>query len=611
MKKSLKRFAKTRTKTDLAALLVFFLLAGLLITSALFTWVSEDECYYPAIAQRLTNGDRLFTDEWAFIQISAIFLVIPYRVFTAVTGGTNGLLLFLRGLFIAVDLTLYWVFYFRMREKKAAAVVAAGLFCAHPFAGVLALNYYNISLFAFATVCFILCTGKKEPSKLSLIFAGAALSCAVLCTPVSAAVYALFTLAVFAHSILKKRRGAPSEWDFVLNGRVWGWMSVGVAGCAVLFLLAVALTSGLSAAASSIPMFPRVNPYHTTLPELIGTKLRYLTMKFGVANAVLLPAAAAAAAALRITEKKKPCRPTVRFGFFLMAVAATVSCCVAFCVRADVLNEQGAYLRSGAFVAVFYTLACRFLCREKNRRADVFLIAALAASVPMDMTSNFTLLANGTLAYFPAAVYTVSLIKDFREELGNKGAQRGQEPRKSGRPAAKLPAIAACAALVCEIVFVTAQIGLSVLIDLAIAQPPVRAAAGPDRGLLENSMFAEIYESERLDLEAIRTEADGRLYVPLGSSFCYLCADLPVGNWTPLSKEGGAGDGAELYWETRPQNRPKYIYLESMQQDAASIKNEIAALRKLCSFETETGKAGILLRVTGWYDESANREAQR
>lgn len=116
---------KSRTKTDVAALLVFVFLAGLFAVAALFTWVSDDEYYYYALAQRFLSGDR------------------------------------------------------------------------------------------------------------PLIFAGIAMSCAALCTPVSAVVYILYSAAVLTYRLTGRRRSSPRRFDFLFGGRIW--MSAGIAICAAVF----------------------------------------------------------------------------------------------------------------------------------------------------------------------------------------------------------------------------------------------------------------------------------------------------------------------------------------------------------------------------------------
>ena len=115
----------------------------------------------------------------------------------------------------------------------AGLFAVSALFCAHPFAGMLALNYYNITLMGFAVVCVILFSSETAPSRTALIFAGIAMSCAALCTPVSAVVYILYSAAVLTYRLTGRRRSSPRRFDSLFGGRIW--MSAGIAICAAVF----------------------------------------------------------------------------------------------------------------------------------------------------------------------------------------------------------------------------------------------------------------------------------------------------------------------------------------------------------------------------------------
>ena len=88
---------KTRTRENDA---VFFMLLGL--TAVFFCWrcrygfAEADEAFYPTIAYRLTQGDRLLVDEWHMSQLSSVLLYLPVLLFTRLTGGTAGIYLALR-----------------------------------------------------------------------------------------------------------------------------------------------------------------------------------------------------------------------------------------------------------------------------------------------------------------------------------------------------------------------------------------------------------------------------------------------------------------------------------------------------------------------------------
>ena len=96
---------KSLQKTDIAAAICFLLTLIYMFVFASFDGTISDEAFYISIPLRLIQGDGLFTDEWHLSQLSAVLLYPAVRLFTAVTGGTSGIILFMRRLFVLFQLT--------------------------------------------------------------------------------------------------------------------------------------------------------------------------------------------------------------------------------------------------------------------------------------------------------------------------------------------------------------------------------------------------------------------------------------------------------------------------------------------------------------------------
>ncbi len=119
---------KTRTRENDA---VFFMLLGL--TAVFFCWrcrygfAEADEAFYPTIAYRLTQGDRLLVDEWHMSQLSSVLLYLPVLLFTRLTGGTAGIYLALRYLYVAVQCLVAATVYLRLRRYHSLGAAAGAL----------------------------------------------------------------------------------------------------------------------------------------------------------------------------------------------------------------------------------------------------------------------------------------------------------------------------------------------------------------------------------------------------------------------------------------------------------------------------------------------------
>lgn len=585
---------KRLTKTDIAAVCAFVLLAGALLFTARYAWVAEDEYFYYAIARRVANGDRLLCDEWSFIQLTSLFHLPFCSLFVAVTGGVDGIVLFMRCLFIAADLAVFWCCYLKLRETGACAAVAAFLFCAHPLAGVLALNYYNICLFAFVILLLTALFRKRPLSRAKMLFCGAAYAAAVMCEPILAVIYPLFSLAVpivhFKNRAADRMRTAPFDLR-----RFWLWSSVGggAVGAALLVFLCVA--TGPGKIVETLPLMFRTNPYDTPFAQLMREKLTYLTEKFGAANCVLLPLSAIAAAAVgSVCRKKKTCR-SLRLCAFLVSAAAVVSCYVHVALHTDVVNGLEAFFRAGAFPAFCFAPVGLCLCQKADRRLLVFWIAAAAFSLPMDLTSNFTLLACGTLAYFPAVCGAGVFLRELREDVSAERDGRVLKKTVFGAAAA-----AACAVLLCECAALAAQLDLSLVKDRLSDAPVVVCDTGPGKGVCEPADRVKRAAAMKNDIERIRAVSDGPLYVALESSYCYLTADLRVASYMPLYHDDDLSGRVLDYWNDRPEDRPAYIYIASQNVDERILLNAVARIKTLCECAPERGEAGYLIKIEGW-----------
>ena len=595
------------TKTNAAALAVFLFLAGLLILSAIMGWISEDECYYYADARRFANGDKVFFDDIGFTQLTMLFLSVPCQLYVSIVGSTDGLILFMRLMYIAADLGVYWFCVSRFREKGIPGVVAAALFCLHPLAGVLSLNYYNVCLLCVAVLITILFYRKKELTRKALVVSGILYALAVACEPVAAAIYCIYTMFVFVRLPIRRKRTEKPEVRSVFDIQSWLFITLGVASVAAAVLLYLAVTTGIGNVISFIPAMFRLNPYDAALTEQLHRKFEYLVEKFGVIHCVLLPASTAAAAVVGILFRKRTDSAAGKLCVFLFACASTVSAYIYMFAHIDPFNGLEALLRGAAFPVFFFAATCFFLCREKDPRDAAALIAALLFSLPMDLSSNFTLLANGSLAYFPAVFCAASFLSRTREELFSR--EETKEKTRAGRngfsgskAVMRVCAAAVCAAAVCEIAALTLQLTISLVRDGHSDSAIVECTTGPGKGIYEPETYVQKKERIKTDAETIREICTGSLCVALERSYCYLAADLPVGSYAPMFHEDDLDRRVLDFWEIRPEKRPQIIYVSDVENDINFQLRTIEKLQRLCECEINRGKNGYIIRVLEWYD---------
>ena len=192
----------------------FFIL--LIKTRFGFCW--SDETFYSAITSRFYNGDALFFDEWFPTQLASIILLPFYTVFVKLTGGTVGIILFFRVLYVIFELICATTVYNIISRHHGAflGTVLALLTQWYAHLNIATLSYYTMSVLFFLLSMLLIydsymISEDKLPSKdgskkirLELIRAGVSFALCVLCLPTMCVAYFLVVFAGFIVVILNK-----------------------------------------------------------------------------------------------------------------------------------------------------------------------------------------------------------------------------------------------------------------------------------------------------------------------------------------------------------------------------------------------------------------------
>ncbi|MBQ6018593.1 MAG: hypothetical protein IJL26_00300 [Clostridia bacterium] len=647
------------TKTDAAALAAFFLLAAALLLGAFYADVIPDEAYYYTLPQRLAQGDRFFVELWQMSQLCGVFLILPYRLFVAATGSTEGIVLFMRLLFAAVDLMFYVYFYLKLRDRKIWGVFAAFLICADRLFGMLSLNYYNLALLWLAAAGTILFLTERPLPAPKLILVGVLLSASVLSLPGLAAVYALFTLLVPLRKIAeKKQKPLLREYAYLLNGRSWGWVSAGVLVCAAAFLIFLQAASGLGNIFAGLSDLFSDSEYQITLfGNSAGfSRVPNAASVFGLGNLILMPAVLAAAAWYRWKRPGKKLRTAI----FLAALAGFALCHTVALTRLArcYMSDPTAYFFyikycSCSIVPLYvYSLVLYLLNDRADQRLFLFWLLGAAASLGVDFFSDVTLGYGARIAYLPALCWLGELCAELRgtpekrdiRKTAKRKVPAGPAKRRAGASAA-VALCSVCAA--CAAVSLFAQqkptfavlpynyvayymdlyasqnegaehadgeradqqnagqsgenAGLEyyyeepVMMDPSFGARTVPLPNGPYKGLRNTEAFAARYAGVLHDLDSVASTAEP-LYIAGNLPYCSLYAKNPAASYSSLFVKDDNPARAAAYWDRFPEKRPKYIYIPY--SDAFSVSEEV-----LDSFYAQVGgdvrlaEAGYILTV--------------
>ncbi len=619
MKRSLSKPNIRFTYFDLAALLLCAGLFGYLLWAIPRGMDSVDESFYYTIPQRLLQGDRLLAEEWHVSQLSSLAQILPFRLFTAVTGGTEGVVLYMRYVFLAVDFILYWILYFALREKKLPALIAVGAFCAHTFFGMYALNYYNCGLHCAALCAVFLFHDRRERSSPArLILAGLFYGMGVVCQPATAAIW-FFLAAAAAIRAIARRRGSAlaAGYDFLLNGRTLLLLSAGVAIVAVSMLTGLAVGTGVGDILKTLPELGGDSEYGMTL---LGNRaniayLRQMIRAYGIAPPLALVALCAVCG---IYVKKRP-QGTLRPLLFVLSALCLLSCygfMIAY-VAADARRVL-ALMQYHSVPALPFGLICYILCKKKDLRIFGFWLFGALLSLTVDFFSEIVFGYGGILTYFSTAYFVCELIRENRPapaaEIKNRAkAAAAETTARRQRSLQILAAALACLCLVWDVGYLFVN-GSCQFLETAnnTGDRTLNAEidAGPLKGIRTTAAHKEKYDGILSDLDEIKADTDGPVYVMGLCSYCYLYLDRPFAAYTAWYVDADKGSRQARYWELYPEKKPAYVYIPLYHHfsyipldeysERPVIEERLAALRSLCDITVRQGRSGMIVRVDRW-----------
>ncbi len=211
-----------------------------------------DESFYTTIPHRVLRGDSLLIDEWFPSQFSS-FIQYPFVwLYIKIAGSTNGIVLFMRFVFIAFQMLTGFIIYFKLRHKSYFIGIAAMLmFCLYIPATMLQFSYYTGGIiFAQWIALLLFTTDKREFFRCFVV--GVLTALVVTEQPFSAIAYFLYTLLVFVCFVYNKKKKTNKKCDY-LSPKMWLYMTSGIFAVFCIFILYLLKDANISDVIMSIP----------------------------------------------------------------------------------------------------------------------------------------------------------------------------------------------------------------------------------------------------------------------------------------------------------------------------------------------------------------------
>ncbi len=554
----------------------------------------NDEAFYLTVPHRITLGDIFVKDEWHLSQLSG-FLTLPFvKLYTIIMGGTTGIMLAMRYIYIAVHFFVSVFLYVRLRRFGYGSLVASILYFIFTPFDIMTLSYNTMGL-ELVTVFGILMATADYSKRVSLIIAGMVFAGAVLCNPYMAIVYIIYAVIVLAVAILKKVGKAKRlvEQDY-FSVKSFVSVTIGISILALAFFLLFFSRADISDITNSFS-YIMSDPEHPQIPFL--TKLSYYwgsiwncteLFKFVFMAYVFL-------LGIMYVDNKRKAHSIVYL------VITCVIVIFLYCTFMEELVDRN--FNHIMFPAVFLGITSYVLCENKNKGLFIFnFCLGIIYSIVMCFASNqyFAVqamaIASSNISSF---VFTGILIKEIVEArcLENTISKDNKAELVSNKKATTI------LVLIPLMIVAMFQGTLQVIVkanhvfwDYKPSELNVTISEGPALGLITNNRYATSYQTVLSDINKISENNSGKKILFLTETTWTYLASENMEYATFSSWISGENDLSLLrlqqYYSVNPQKVPQYIYIpyESKWDINALMQN---AINSGYTFEQMTG--GILL----------------
>ena len=595
---------KTRrfTRGDLVAAVLGLALFAYFLLTVRYSICEPDECSYYLLGHRLALGARMISDEWHLTQFSFLPVVPLYFLYTRITGGTEGIILFMRCAFLCADAVYYAYMYRRLRRFGVMGAVCSFFFCAMFPQTFLGFSYCTISAGAVMAILLILFFDDCRMNAPRLFAVGVLLAVAVLEDPFLVFLFLLW-LSFAAVYALRRRSGKPfgTDFSYLLNGRA---VLCIVLGCVLVFLVFISflLLNG------AFEEFGTVLPYLLSGSEYNGSnliqfaKLFASAVYFGPVFTAGLTCALIAAAAVRILKIRSR---RVSLGVFCFACLMLAACFAAAAVKIlkrGSLDDFAMFTQYHHIPLLLFAPIPFLLDPHPDRKRVCALIAGLLYSVFLDIPSKSFLGGGGFIVRVPLLLQTFDLIRSGSRLPGDAPT----EGLKKKARAAALAGIAVClsAVLLWDLGYVGTEGVYKVPEKLFLhsSQPMDRTLGkGPFKGLKTTRSAELFYNGTLEDMDRLREDPDCAVVILEAASFAYMYLDRPYATFSPIYQ--GEIDRLSAYWKLPFARRPDYIYLPYynyylfLRYDEGMLGRMLANVLGYVDGEVVYGRAGFIIRV--------------
>lgn len=628
----------TSRKTNnlfLAAMLIglLFHLLVLFVPHFLF-----DETFYATIPYRLVQGDSLVRDEWHLSQFSSLFSYLPVRFWVTIKGSADGLIVFLRCLYLALHTGAAVLVYRFFKEYKYWAIIAAMMFYLQAPYKIYAISYN--SMFALFLLLFTLCllsVYEKSEAKKYHVFAGVCYGACCVNNPLFCAVFALYLLLcilwlsgdrlfsiMFAFQTRKAKRKSTSKKAarnlyqkasqktaalslrfenyncfFTKNAILFFSLGIGIAAAiSILFFFGTGGT--LKSLAQNMDNLFRSSEYgfasfsfKTKLGQ-IWTAIDSISFHMPFLLPLLF---------LILFFDKKRTKALHRLTYIMATVLLSI-----LYIGGMKYSLSSSFLFSALLLSLplsLLSIICFILTEEKNTKLFFCMWCPCAVASFCNLIVSNSLFFSAGVMLAIGNIAGIVFVRDFWKELRSSSDTETIQPEKN---VSNKKLIAANRAVICfGLILQFAFYGYVLQFGQLPSLNGTRATEGPFAGMWMSEQQYSEYETSIGDLNYIKAHSDENDPVLIVSFKNWVCLYLErsIATYTTWNQGNIQPDSLIAYYSVNPDKIPKYIYIvkkdvvEITGIDNDNIKNNMGILREMFNFTETPLSDGVLLTVTG------------
>lgn len=582
-----------------------------------------DEAFYISIPYRLSAGDRLFADEWHLSQLSSLFSFLPVKTWLTLTKSTDGLLLFLRLVFLTVHTAAAALIYRLFREYGYWAIAASMIYYLQTPYKLYAISYNSMFALFLLLLSFSLLLFYKGGSKRHIVFAGISYAACCVSNPSFAVTIVLYP---FLYLIRKtQRKTAPdvkaagnaktnegafrnetqeNRFDCFFRGRSALFFVYGAAFVAMLTLVFFFATGGSVSSVSENLRDLLHSSEYSVFSGSVFEKLKYIAALCNglfVHVPFLVPLLY-----LAVLFDKKRRKNSHRMAYLSAAILLCLICILGMRNNTDIVHSL--------FTALpFYLISSTSYILTENKNKPLFycMFCPCTAAGLVNLFFSNSLLTSANIAIAVADIAGVIFTRDLFLEMKTQKSkkERGAKPKHADN-FARISRRLICLGCTVQLVFYV----YVMLFGQPFTSDPVTVKEGPYAGMVMSSESYADYRASLCDLDEIRERGDETdpLLIVSYRSWLYFYAKRPIAAYTVWYDADLNTKALQAYYRHNPDKLPKYIYLvysdhvDAWGAHADSVDNVkccMNAIDGLFSYEKEALSNGFLLTVTDYHPD--------